>query len=110
MGRFTRTHRLPRWRRILRSIPKNLGPLRLATFLYRLLQTISGERPSQEQPTLTGRILGAFLALRSERSGGNVAIYIDNSNSRDALAKGYTDANVIDLIVNFLGPNSTIRN
>ena len=44
-------------------------------------------------------IIAIFLALGEQLRNKNVAVYIDNSNARDALARGYTETKAVDQTV-----------
>ena len=43
--------------------------------------------------------MGILLSLGGELRNKTVVFYIDNSNCRDALVRGYTDSKVIDSLV-----------
>ena len=45
--------------------------------------------------------VGILLSLCEELRNKTVGFYIDNSNCRDALVRGYTDTTAIDSLVHF---------
>ena len=52
-------------------------------------------------------IVGILLSLGEKLRNKTVVFYIDNSNCRDALVRGYADTKAIDPLVQIFGRKST---